>query len=63
MVAFHKVLITTAIVFCAGFAVWALGHYLAYRRNDMLALAVTFGVIAVALGYYLSHLKRFLGRS
>lgn len=49
-------------MFCAGFAVWALGHYLAYRSNDMLALAVTFGVIAVALAYYLSHLKRFLGR-
>jgi len=63
LVTFHKVLISTAIVFCAVFALWALGHYLAFRRPDMLALATTFGVLALALGYYLRHLKRFLGRS
>lgn len=56
-------LITTAIVFCAGFAVWSLGHYFAFRRPDMLALAVTFAVLTAALSYYLRHLKRFLGRS
>jgi len=57
------VLITTAIVFCAGFAAWALGYYLAFRRLDMLGLALTFAVLSLALSYYLRHLKRFLGRS
>jgi hypothetical protein len=27
-----------------------------------LALTVVFALLAVALGYYLAHLKRFLGR-
>ena len=62
MISFHRVLIATAIVFCAGFAMWALGRYLALQSGGMLALAVTFAVFAAALIYYLTHLRRFLGR-
>ena len=62
MIPFHRLLIATAILFCAGFAIWALGQYLALQRPGMLALTVIFAILAVALAYYLSNLKRFLGR-
>lgn len=55
MIPFHKLLITTAVVFCGGFAVWAVWR-------GALVLGIAFAVLAVALGYYLSRLKRFLGR-
>jgi hypothetical protein len=62
MIAFHRLLIGTAIVFCAGFAAWAL---LAFRSNGgalLLALGLGFGLATVALSYYLKNLRRFLGR-
>ena len=62
MIPFHRVLISTAIVFCAGFAFWALAHYLTAKSPGMMALTVVFAVLAVALAYYLRNLKRFLGR-
>lgn len=55
MIPFHRILITTGIVFCAGFAVWAL-----WRRQ--LALGIGFAVLGVGLTYYLRHLRRFIGR-
>jgi len=55
VIPFHKLLISTAIVFCAGMGVWA-------GLNGSLVLgAACFGA-AAALAYYLRHLKRFLGR-
>jgi hypothetical protein len=62
MIPFHRVLITAGIVFCAGFALWALGQYITARQLGMLLLTVTFAVLALGLTYYLIHLKRFLGR-
>ena len=62
MIPFHRLLIATAILFCLGFAMWAFGHYLAVKSPGMLALTIVFGLFAVALSYYLSNLKRFLGR-
>lgn len=62
MIPFHRVLITTAIVFCGGFALWALAQYVVSQRSGMMALAIIFALLAVALGYYLRNLKRFLGR-
>jgi hypothetical protein len=62
MIAFHRFLIGTAILFCAGFSLWAL---LAFRANGgamALVLGVTFAMCTVALGYYLKNLRRFLGR-
>ncbi|HEX7117734.1 MAG TPA: hypothetical protein VF212_03050 [Longimicrobiales bacterium] len=61
LIPFHKGLISTGIVFCAGFAVWA---YLGYRRDGGLAtllLAATFALLAVGLAVYLRNLRRFLG--
>lgn len=55
MIPFHKLLISTGIAFCAGFALWALFAH-------SLSLALVFAAAAAALGYYLRHLRRFLGR-
>jgi hypothetical protein len=62
MIPFHRLLISTAIVFCAGFAVWAGWTY--RQSGDALTLltGLVFAVAAVALSYYLRHLRRFLGR-
>jgi hypothetical protein len=54
LIPFHRVLITTGIVFCAGFAVYAW-------LGDQRALAAVFAVLAFALGVYLYNLNRFLG--
>ena len=62
MITFHRFLIGTAILFCAVFAAWA---WVAFRRDGgvgNLVLAVAFAMAALALGYYLKNLKRFLGR-
>ncbi|MEX2157092.1 MAG: hypothetical protein WD773_09655 [Gemmatimonadales bacterium] len=55
MIPFHRLLITAGIVFCAGFALWSL-------LRGAMALGIGFAVLAVGLGYYLRHLKRFIGR-
>lgn len=61
MIGFHRFLITTAILFCAGFAAWAMYAYLDGGAATSALLAVGFGLAAIALGYYLRHLRRFLG--
>ena len=60
LVSFHKLLITAAILFCAGFAAWEVNRY-ADDGSGSLILAGAFGVIAVGLGFYLAHLRRILG--
>jgi hypothetical protein len=62
VISFHRLLISTAILFCTGFAAWALGNYVGSQRPGMLALSLTFAAFALGLGYYLAHHKRFLGR-
>jgi hypothetical protein len=62
VIPFHRVLIATGIVFCGGFAVWALAHYAVEPRPGLLVLAVAFAAFAAGLGYYLAHLRRFIGR-
>jgi hypothetical protein len=61
VIAFHRLLITTAIVFCAGFALWGWREYQAAHTPWALASTVAFAVFAVALAVYLANLKRFLG--
>jgi len=53
LIAFHRVLIGTGIVFCVGFAIWiwSAGH---------VVLTVVFAVLALGLAYYLKNLSRFL---
>ena len=55
MIPFHRVLITTGIVFCAGFGVWSL-------LRHQVVLGIGFFVLGAGLTYYLRHLQRFLGR-
>ena len=43
MIPFHRVLITTGIAFCAGFALWSLWR-------GQMALGIGFVVLGVALG-------------
>lgn len=62
MIPFHRLLIATAILFCGGFSMWALGRYLVLKQTGMLLLTLVFALFTVALSYYLLHLKRFLGR-
>jgi hypothetical protein len=55
MIPFHRVLITTGIVFCGGFALWSIWR-------GQMALGLGFGALGVMLTYYLRHLRRFIGR-
>jgi len=62
MIPFHRVLISTAIAFCAGFALWSGWSYRADPSLGTLIVGVVFAVAALVLIYYLRHLNRFLGR-
>jgi len=62
MIPFHRFLITTAILFCVGFAAWAFVAYRAGGAAADLGFAVAFALAGVALGYYLKNLNRFLHR-
>ena len=55
MIPFHKLLIATGVLFCAGFTAWSLWR-------GALLLGTAFALLTVGLGYYLTNLKRFLGR-
>ncbi|MGH7605698.1 MAG: hypothetical protein ACREME_00035 [Gemmatimonadales bacterium] len=55
MIPFHRLLITAGIVFCFGFAAWAIW------RGSM-TLGIAFAALGAGLAYYLRHLNRFLGR-
>lgn len=61
MVNFHKVLISAAIVFTLGFAVWSGWAYSWTGDFWAGAAAVGFGFATVVLILYLKNLKRFLG--
>lgn len=61
LVPFHRVLIATAIVFCAGFSWWMFslggdGGPLGYR-----VIGIVFAVFAAGLVVYLWNLGRVLG--
>jgi hypothetical protein len=62
VIPFHRLLITTGIAFCAGFAAWSGWSYRQSGQALMLVMGLAFAVAAVALAYYLRNLKRFLGR-
>ena len=61
LIAFHRFLIATAIVFCFGFAAWELMTWWVGRTPGALALGLTFVVLGAGLTYYLARLRRFLG--
>lgn len=60
MVNFHKVLISTAIVFTLGFTVWSGWAF--SRTGEFWAgvAAIGFGVATIAMVLYLKNLRRFL---
>lgn len=60
LIHFHRVLISAGILFCAGFAAWELRAYLDDRDLVTLLISIAFAAAALALGYYLRHLSRFL---
>lgn len=62
MINFHKVLISTAIVFFLGSTLWAGWSYAQAQELWALALALGSGIVTVALSVYLRNLRRFLGR-
>lgn len=62
LIAFHRFLIAVGIIFCGGFAVWELLRFRDGYGWTSLLLALSFAVAAAALGYYLRHLRRFLGQ-
>lgn len=62
MIAFHRLLISTAIAFCAGLAAWSASHWRQSGEPATLAMALASVAAAAALVYYLRHLQRFLGR-
>lgn len=62
MVNFHKVLISTAIVFSLGFAVWSGWAFSGTGEFWAAASAVGFTLATIAFAFYLRNLKRFLGQ-
>ena len=62
MIAFHRFLIGTAIIFCAVFALWAIVAYRADGGTVPLVLGIAFALGGAGLGYYLKNIRRFLGR-
>jgi hypothetical protein len=62
MIPFHRLLITVAIVFCAGFAAWGWREYQQSHTTWALASSVAFAVFAVGFAVYLAFLKRFLAK-
>ncbi len=60
LVPFHRFLIASAIVFCAGFSAWQLLLFLRNREWLELVLGLAFALAAGLLLVYLLHLRRIL---
>jgi hypothetical protein len=57
LIAFHRFLIGTAIVFCLGYAIWEFDG----GGARGVILGSIFTLLSVTLVVYLRHLGRFLG--
>lgn len=62
LIGFHRVLISTAILFCLGFAGLTGASFLQDGGTGSLVLAVGFAVAGLLLATYLRYLNRVLGR-
>lgn len=62
LVGFHRVLITTAILFCLAFGAWQAEGFTEGGGWLSLLLAALFGASGIGLLVYLLYLDRFLGR-
>ncbi len=61
MVAFHRLLIGTFIIFSTGFAVWGWREYQSTHTTWSLVSSIAFAVFAIGFVLYLAFLRRFLG--
>jgi hypothetical protein len=61
LITFHRILIGAAIVFCFGFAAWALVLWWVSRETNSLVMGVVFVVLGALCSVYLSRLKSFVG--
>ena len=61
LVAFHRVLIAAAILFCAGYGGYELVGFSKDGCTGALVMGGTFLILAAGLSYYLWRLNRFLG--
>lgn len=62
MIAFHRVLIATAIAFCIFFAWWGFREYQRTGTTWSLASSIAFAVFALGFIVYLRFLRSFLGK-
>ena len=62
MIGFHRFLISAGIIFCVMIAVWLVTSTGGSVGAGRTILAVSFGLAAFGLGYYLRNLNRFLHR-
>lgn len=62
LIGFHKVLISTGILFSGGFGIWRLVRFTADGGWTEILVAGAFLAGAVLLGAYLAHLDRLVGR-
>jgi len=62
IIGFHRFLISTAILFCGGYAIWEFFNFSTTGSISTLLLGVFFSLATGALGYYLANLTRFLDR-
>lgn len=60
LIGFHRVLIASAIAFCAGFGAWQLAAFMRGGQAADLLLGIAFGIAAGALTIYLLFLRRVL---
>jgi hypothetical protein len=60
LIRFHRVLIGSGIVFCAGFAAWQLRAGMRTGRSSDILTGLGFAFAAGLLIFYLLHLRRFL---
>ena len=62
MIPFHRLLIGTAIVFCAFFAVWGWREYQASGTTWALVSSIAFAAFSVGFVVYLAMLNKILGK-
>lgn len=62
VIGFHRFLISAAILFCLGYAVWEFVQYDRGAGTGALVIAAVFVALGAGLGYYLANLQRFLHR-
>lgn len=60
LIGFHRFLISTAILFCAGFAAWEFRAFTTDGTAGTLALGLGSALAAAAFAYYLINLERIL---